>query len=153
MLRYDGYRELASAIVFRAIEDYRYAVLQDKTAEMEFEKGIISDDVYLTKSRAAKRTIREVQRFFKSSWCDYLSDLNCRDITEKLKKETLEFMLLSEEAAASMDKGIDKADNVFRCPFCGGRVDMRYRYLPNKHKHGWLVACRTCNFKNKIPVD
>lgn len=167
MARNDGYKELASAVVLQAIEDYRYAVLQDITLEEAFAQGKITDDYYLTKSRYVKRDIRDLQRFFKSSWCYYLSDLNCEDIAKKLKNETLEFMRLSDIAVADeRTEGIDKAawermtaeekkkfDNVFRCPFCGGQVDMRFRFLRNKHKYGWMLTCKTCNFKTKYPVD
>lgn len=165
MARIDGYKELANAIVLQAVDDYRNAILQNKTLEDAFARGKISDDSYLWQSRFARRDIRELQRFFKSSWCSYLSDLNCENIAERLKNETLEFMRLSEIAVADKrTKGIDRAawkrmtteekqkfDNVFRCPFCGGQVDMRYRFLHSKY--GWVCVCKSCLFKTKHPED
>lgn len=147
----DGYTNLANAIVLRAVEDFKYAVLEDN-----------------------RRTQHEIRRFFKSSWCAFLTKLNTDGLADRLQREVLEFerltrLQLNEKSARKVKKDLldemtaeEKAEymkqfqNVFRCPTCGGKVNMAYGWLgQSKRKqrfynfYGWTVCCNGCGFKIK----
>lgn len=69
----EPYRNLASAIIVLAAKDYRY---------YRRYAGNHQDD------RWSRSKMRELEKFFMSSWCDFLAgELDGPYILEKLKKE------------------------------------------------------------------
>ena len=67
----EGYEELANAIVFRAVSDYR-RLLKGKN---------------LTHKAAAKYNLLELERFFKSKWFELLTRVDGEMLMERLQAE------------------------------------------------------------------
>lgn len=169
MANYEGYKELGNAIVLQAIEDYRYSILMEKTLNDDFESGKINDDYYITHIRPVKSEQRSLCKFFKSAWCEYLSNLCNTDLAKKLKEQTLEFKKRADAALSDPQTYIDqnywnshyqecaeRFKNVFCCPTCGGTVGMTYGFVGwagNRKKRynllGWRVKCASCGFTIK----
>lgn len=72
----NGYEKLALAIVEQAILDYKQAV---KCLETETDRKEICKH---------EHTIFEVERFFKSKWCDVLTDYKGKYYLKLLQIET-----------------------------------------------------------------
>ncbi len=68
----DPYERLASAIIIQACEDYRAALKRLKANP---------------NSATAKDSIRELERFFYSSWFMELTSLDAKFLTGKLREE------------------------------------------------------------------
>ena len=68
----DGYRELANAVVVQAVKDWRSA-----SAAIRMNPD----------HEAAKKTLKDCERFFLSDWFGVLSGLNGKAILQKLKAE------------------------------------------------------------------
>lgn len=66
------YRELANAIVIQAANDYRKA-LRDLKKNSSYEPALIM--------------VGDCERFFKSSWFSFLTELNGEVLMNDLKKE------------------------------------------------------------------
>jgi hypothetical protein len=66
----DKYTELANAIVLQAVEDYRKALSGKKI------KGVTPE-----------RTIRDVEKFFRSEWFAVLTRVDGEMLMEKIKGE------------------------------------------------------------------
>ena len=171
MARYDGYKELSNAIVLQAVDDFRYAVADEKIIENKLERGELYDDDVILQLRNLKARQREVRRFFKSAWCAWLCDTDCSALADRMKKETLEYLRLTDIAVKdSRAKGMDKAKwdvhpvkntkffaDMFRCPTCGCKVGMTYGFIRMSGKgktqmnhYGWRVQCAGCNFTVKV---
>ena len=121
------YRNLSSAIVLRAVQDYREAVLTEDSKMM-----------------------RDCERFFRSKYCTILARLNCDDLAEKIKSETLAFKDL---AFAEFDEREDRHEtqkclDAFKCPTCADNVEVTYEYYSKKSKtFGYTAVCRSCGLK------
>ena len=147
----DGYTNLANAIVLRAVEDFKYAVLFDDL-----------------------KTQREIRRFLKSSWCYFLTKLHTDGLADRLKREVIEFdrltrLQVKSPQAREVNKELldgmtekqrgeymKRFQDVFRCPTCGGKVNMAYGWLGQSKRgqhyynfYGWTVCCSGCGFKIK----
>lgn len=147
----DGYTNLANAIVLRAVEDFKYAVLFDDLRQQ-----------------------RDIRKFFKSSWCAFLTKLNTDGLADRLKREVIEFNrltrlqlhspqarevkkdLLDAMTEKEREEYMKQFQAVFLCPTCGGQVNMAYGWLgQSKRKqrfynfYGWTVCCNGCGFKIK----
>lgn len=61
----DQYEELANAIITRAAEDYRTALV-----------------------RKSKMKIKSLERFFRSDWCHFLTSIDTEYIIERIRKES-----------------------------------------------------------------
>lgn len=72
----DAYKELSTAIVIQAVNDYRKAL---KTL-----KGDLSDR---KKLNAARSTKRECEQFFRSGWFATLTAINPQFLIDKIKSE------------------------------------------------------------------
>ena len=170
MERVDGYKELANAIVLQAVDDFRYSVADEKITENKLERGEICDDEAIPKLRWLRARQRETRRFFKSGWCAWLTDMDCSTLADKMKRETIEYLRLTNIALTdSRVKGMDKAkwdehpvrnpkifSDMFCCPICGGKVGMTYGFIRVSGKgkkqlnhYGWRVQCAGCNFTIK----
>ena len=66
----DPYKELANAIVLKAVRDYR----------MARKKG---------KSREAKLMIKDCERFFRSEWFTMLTDVDGQMLLQRLQEESI----------------------------------------------------------------
>lgn len=69
---FSPWRELANAIVLRAVEDYRKA-----QADLRANPG----------NEKALRSLPELERFFRSAWFEDLTDLDGRRVLAKLRGE------------------------------------------------------------------
>ncbi len=164
----DGYHELANAIVLQAVEDFRYAVADEKIIESKLMRGELSYDIAHPKIRSAKAEQKKIRAFFKSSWCEWLTEMDCTGLADKIKKDTLEFIRLGETAmAAPQAKSMTKAkwdkhpkkyaelfQNQFQCPTCGGAVNMTYGFVGSTeirnnrfNRYGWRIQCAGCKFR------
>lgn len=165
--RYDGYKELANAIVLQAVEDFRYAVADEEMTENKLERGEISDDQAIQQIRFARAEQKRIRKFFKSGWCEWLCEMDCSSLANRMKKDTFEYLrltaiALSDPRAKEMTKAVwDEHpvrnprifENMFRCPTCGGKVGMTYGFIRKSGKgktqmnnYGWRVKCAGCNF-------
>lgn len=68
----EPYERLANAIILRAVEDYRDA-LRDLRVNPSYPD--------------ARRTVSEVERFFRSDWFSTLTSLDGVALMKKLRKE------------------------------------------------------------------
>ena len=68
----DGYQALANAIVLRAVMDYKTALKRKKKNR---------------NNRSAQAQINALERFFRSSYCQILSDLNSEYLIRRMRKE------------------------------------------------------------------
>ena len=146
---YEPYEALANAIVLQAVEDFKVAVYKDDRTEQ-----------------------RRIRMFFDSPLCRFLSNLNCDGLANKLRDSVLEFVRLKNIAINdSKAEGINKEagkklkkkdrdafKNVFKCPTCGGNVEMTYGFVKSmgekkndtySNVYGWIVTCMGCGFKTK----
>lgn len=138
----DPYENLAFAIVFQAVEDYKDAV-------------------------ANKRDYRrqEILDFFKSGWCMILTDLDMEVVTQTLDKRIEKFIRLAERQPGKVrhdfdrliDKPVPKSHfprvPAFRCPICRGHVSTQWGNIGHYHagyEYGWIVKCETCKFSHKM---
>lgn len=147
MTEKSAYTNFANAIVLQAVEDFKYAVLEDNRG----------------------RQI-EIRKFFKSPWCDFLTKMDCTHLADRLKEDTIEFMrLTSVNLNHSRCKGMNKDKwnampdeekeqfkDVFRCPTCGGAVNQYYGFMAREKRHGdwhniygWNTKCTNCLFRIK----
>ena len=170
----DGYHELANAIVLQAIEDFRYAVAAEKIYEDKIRRNEISDNIALPLIRFARRDQAQIRKFFKSTWCEWLSEMDCSYLADRMKQDTLEFVRLGEIAmsvdrAKVMNKEMwdehPKAyeefySDQFRCPTCGGKVNMNYGFCGSTgkrdkrmNKYGWRIQCEGCKFTLKFEKE
>ena len=164
---YDGYKELASAIVLQAVDDFRHAVADEQILEQKLERGEITDNEAINQIKMARVDQRRLRKFFRSAWCGWLIEMDCSALPDKMKIETLEFLRLAEIALTNERvKGMTKAkwdehpvrnpktfSNMFRCPTCGGKVDMTYGFIRKSgngktqlNHYGWRIQCEGCNF-------
>ncbi len=171
---YDGYHELANAIVLQAIEDFRYAVADEKIYDDKLQRGEVFDYVALPKIRYARSEQIRLRKFFKSAWCEWLTEMDCSRLADKMKKDTIEYLRLAEIAmsepeAQAMTKirwdenpeeNTKQFSDMFQCPTCGGKVDMTYGFIGSTalsdagkrvryNKFGWRVKCAGCTFTIK----
>jgi hypothetical protein len=168
---YDGYHELANAIVLQAIEDFRYAVADEKICEDKLQRGEIPDNVAIPKIRYARSEQIRLRKFFKSAWCEWLTEMDCSHLADKIKKDTLEYLRLAEIAMSTPEvKAMTKirwdedSENLtklfqdqFQCPTCGGKVNMNYGFCGSvgkkdkrMNKYGWRIQCEGCRFVIKV---
>lgn len=70
---YDPYQALANAIVEQAVKDYRLARHRLKRCPKNYD---------------TKRTVRELENFFCSSWYASLTAVDGRWLMERLQEET-----------------------------------------------------------------
>ena len=168
------YEELANAIVLQAIEDFRFAVATEKIYEDKLQRNEISDNGAIPVIRAARSEQRIIRQFFKSAWCDWLTEMDCSHLADKMKQDTLEFLRLGESAmAAPKAKSMTKAkwdenseenaelfQNQFQCPTCGGKVGMTYGFVGSTgkrdkrmDKYGWRIQCEGCKFTLKFEKE
>lgn len=70
----DNYQELANAIVLLAVQDYRKAL----------KKLLI-----FPHNRMMTSEIRKLERFFRSSYCKSLTDIDAETLIKKLRQEVL----------------------------------------------------------------
>lgn len=68
----ENYLELANAIILQAVKDYRKA---------------LKDISINPKNRAAKRELREIEKFFRSSYCKSLTNLDTEVLIQRLRQE------------------------------------------------------------------
>ena len=68
----DGYQALANAIVMSAVKDYKTALKRKKKNP---------------NNRSAQAQISSLERFFRSSYCQILSDLNSEYLIRRMRKE------------------------------------------------------------------
>lgn len=76
----DGYDKLRNAIIFKAVEDYRYAL-------SVFKKQASGKKVSKTMMWNAEKMKNEVERFFRSQLFHELCDLDPETLIRKLKEE------------------------------------------------------------------
>lgn len=147
MTEKSAYTNLANAIVLQAVDDFKYAVLDDD-----------------------RRTQMAIRRFFKSGWCDFLTKMDCTHLADRLKDDTLEFMRLTninlnqprckgmnkDKWNAMPDEEKEQFQDVFRCPTCGGKVTQYYGFMAREKRHGdwhliygWNTKCTNCLFRIK----
>lgn len=69
---YEPYENLANAIVILAAKDYRSALRREK------------------KGRGGTDTIRELERFFRSPWCEMLTDVSGEYLIERIRQQVAE---------------------------------------------------------------
>lgn len=69
----DGYENLANAIILRAVKDYRKAL---RRLNRNFQ------------NKDAKRTVSEVERFFRSDWYKTLTSVDGELLIKKLREES-----------------------------------------------------------------
>lgn len=130
-----AFKNLANAIVFQAVRDYREAILYNDP-----------------------KPAKTCERFFKSDWCKFLTQLNGENLAEKLRTETLCF---KNRACKIFDKKQDQNDTepteqAFKCPTCREWVDVTFGYISRKAKStGYFARCRSCGleYKRKIEGD
>ena len=77
-----GYPALAMAIVRQAVEDYRYARIREKKAELIKDKGSREFAIWYWHDKQ-----EEVIRFFRGSWYEELCDIDPERIIKKLREE------------------------------------------------------------------
>lgn len=146
---YEPYEALANAIVLQAVEDYKVAVYKDDRTEQ-----------------------RRIRMFFNSPLCHFLSNLNCDGLADKLSESVHEFIRLKDNEIESKKadginketwkklkkKDREKFSYVFKCPTCGGTVNMTYGFVKSIGKkkngtycnvYGWILTCMGCGFKTK----
>lgn len=108
--------DLASAIVAQACEDYRDAL-----------RGNCDD---------LDEMLREVMRFFKSTYYDLLTKVDYHYLLEKLNAEWEEGKKLIE-VGREVDCPKLKKSYQFKCPLCGEMAETRVtRYKSHKRKDG-----------------
>lgn len=74
------YEDLANAIVLQAVSDYRRAIKElKKDPNCQYK---ISGDTWYH----GKRVKREVLKFFRSSWFEYLTSVNAEMLIKKLEE-------------------------------------------------------------------
>ena len=87
------YKVLANAVIVQAATDYRAArrALKKCALKAEYTKNISRAELAKleTKMRTCRRMIRDVERFFRSSWFTMLSDADGRQILTELQKEVI----------------------------------------------------------------
>ena len=118
------FKNLASAVVLRAVNDYREAILDGNT-----------------------KMARDCERFFKSKWCSFLVRIENDDLAEKIKSETLAFKDLAFDAFDRKERENDtKTDfDAFECPTCAEPVEVKYDYYSTKSStFGYTAICRSC---------
>ncbi|MBQ9461545.1 MAG: hypothetical protein IJU51_06485 [Clostridia bacterium] len=69
----DGYENLANAIILQAVKDYRKAL---RRLNRNFQ------------NKDAKRTVSEVERFFRSDWYKTLTSVDGELLINKLREES-----------------------------------------------------------------
>ena len=69
--RIEGLDHLASAVIARAIADYRHAVM------VNLKNGSLSE-------------LRELRRFFRSDWCSTLTKLDTKALMKRIEEECIE---------------------------------------------------------------
>jgi len=127
-----AYKQLAHAIVFQAVRDYRDAILYN--------------DLELVKS---------CERFFKSEWCLFLAQLNGEHLAEKLRTETLRFKdqackIFDEKQARNDTEPTEKA---FKCPTCREWCDVTFGYISKRARSkGYFAKCRSCGIEYKRKI-
>lgn len=116
----DGARQIADAVVLRAVQDYTEALVEQ-------------DD----------KVIRECEAFFKSKWCSILSPVDSELIIEKCKTGATNFADYARVAFATID---GEKRNVFKCPICGGQVDICRRVKSHYKvtKYDMKAICQSC---------
>lgn len=125
-----AYKLLASAIVLRAVKDYREAIL-----------------------RGDRKTEKECERFFRSGYCSFLSGIKEEYTAEKIRRTTLEFRDRAYEIFvrkyANGDK--KKVSRAFICPSCGGWALVRYgNIIRGFHDaKGYIATCHECGLEVK----
>ena len=75
----ENWEDLANAVVLQAVIDYRSARGRLRSLSEEAKDR--------EKIRAARKRIREVERFLKSGWFELLTDVDGRTLLLKLKEE------------------------------------------------------------------
>ena len=71
----DGYQALANAIVMSAAKDYKAALKRKKKNP---------------NNRSVQAQICSLERFFRSSYCQILSDLNPEYLIQRMRKEVFD---------------------------------------------------------------
>ena len=69
----DGYQKLAEAIILKAVDDYRHALRKRRNGSHGW---------------LIERTISDCERFFLGDWFKFLTDLDGRQLMNRLKGET-----------------------------------------------------------------
>ena len=128
-----AYKNLANAIVLRAVEDYREAILYNDN-----------------------KTIEECERFFKSKWCAFLAGMDGKHLAEKLKTETIYFrdqaFKIFDEKQHNNDT--NKDEKAFKCPTCGEFVEITFGNISRQAKtKGYIAICRSCGLNVKRRID
>lgn len=72
----EAYRNLASAIVLKAVDDYRRTCYAARTKQTR------RDDIESAKGRKA-----ELEEFFDSNWCDMLCGFDGTVIKERIRRK------------------------------------------------------------------
>lgn len=89
----DQYEALANAVIIQAADDFREArrTLKRCALKAEYTNNISNAELakLVKRARECRRMIRDVERFFRSSWFTVLSDTDGRQILAELQKEVV----------------------------------------------------------------
>lgn len=121
MITQEQAESIAYAIIEQAVIDYRNAI-RDKNEYMQ----------------------RDCEIFFKSKFGDFLGQkYDPIVIMETVRKQTEEFLRLANEHLALKEE----QENAFRCPICGGKVNISWkRHSKIKGSFNWKALCDDCGF-------